>query len=294
MIELSRTLLVWVGVCLGSIGCVNKSEEPSEEQKQVLIEQAVIERVKDDQLKKCLIKYQEDGDSTKIDAVQSGGCTLLQMAASSGELEALKALLKAGANSNAEGRDKRAPLNVAALDPAIIQALIDSGADVNHQDRDGNTPLHGLIGRLGISVHVHDVVQAIQVGQVAEEQAVEQAVAGRQAIQPLVRHSTIDINLRDNSGQTPLACLMGYFTELSQTHLCNLITQLAIDNPRYITGDPSQMAEEIFSNSDPINCISEHPAIHNDSVKKVLSFSVGYSWYRKEIIDYMQRHGATP
>ena len=239
----------------------------------------MIDRVKDDQLKQCLIQYQEDGDPTKIDAVQSGGCTMLQMAASSGELEALKALLKAGAKPNAEGRHKRAPLNVAALDPDIIQALVDSGVDVNHQDRDGNTLLHDLIVRLASSISsLQDLLQA---------QA--QAETGAEAIMLLVGHPTTKINLKNNAGQTPLACFIACFPEPSEKQLRDRITQLGREYPSSITGDPYQMAVGILSSSDPWHCIKNHPHICDESVRAMLLLEgAGYLQFRRAMIDAMQ------
>ena len=71
------------------------------------------------------------------------GKTPLMLAAFNGQEEAARALLEAGANVNAAGRDKLTPLMCAAgwSEPDLVQAMLDGGANVNARDRNGWTAL---------------------------------------------------------------------------------------------------------------------------------------------------------
>jgi hypothetical protein len=194
----------------------------------------LIDQVKDDHLKKCLHKFREN--TKQIDAVQDNGDTMLQMVARFDELEVLTALLKAGANPNAEGRYKRTPLNSAILDCDIIQALIDGGADVNHQDEDGYTPLHRFL-----------VLRSDEYD----------AVAIQKIIMLIAGHPNVNINLKNNFGQTPLAYFLGCFVENPGAHL-----------------------------------VRTRPLLSEETKKLLMAGTHPIDDYREKIIDLMKKHGA--
>ena len=83
-----------------------------------------------------------------------GGFTPLLHAAMSGDLEAVKALLAAGANINQAAADGMTPLNVAIVkgNEAVALHLIEKGADVNAAEA-GFTALHSaaLTGQIAVA-----------------------------------------------------------------------------------------------------------------------------------------------
>ena len=64
-------------------------------------------------------------------------------AAESGNIEAVKQHLAAGADVNAKGKDGRTPLYYAVVfgRKEVVELFIDKGADVNAGDKRGSTPL---------------------------------------------------------------------------------------------------------------------------------------------------------
>ena len=72
--------------------------------------------------------------------------TPLQLAAGSGKVEAIRALIAAGASLEADG--PFSPLHMAAQDghASAIKVLADAGASLEAVDKDGNTPLHEATG----------------------------------------------------------------------------------------------------------------------------------------------------
>ncbi len=72
------------------------------------------------------------------------GWTDLHKAASAGDVERVKELLKKGANPNTKDIDGQTPLHMAASGGHfdVVKLLLEHGADPNVQDKDGATPLH--------------------------------------------------------------------------------------------------------------------------------------------------------
>jgi len=70
--------------------------------------------------------------------------TLLHWAIEYNHPELAKGLIEAGADMNAQDKNKQTPLHFVAMDNSIELArmLIDAGADVNAEDKDKQTPLH--------------------------------------------------------------------------------------------------------------------------------------------------------
>ncbi len=77
------------------------------------------------------------------DAKDLGSLTLLMSAALDGQTETVEALLRKGADVNAQNREGRTALMFAVINlhNASVQKLLQFGADVNAQAADGCTPL---------------------------------------------------------------------------------------------------------------------------------------------------------
>ena len=79
----------------------------------------------------------------------SRGSTPLMHAAAIGSLEAMKLLLKAGADVNAKNGLDTTALIWGALDPAKVRLLVEAGANVNVRSKLGRTPLMVAASRPG-------------------------------------------------------------------------------------------------------------------------------------------------
>ena len=81
--------------------------------------------------------------STEVNAVDRDGGTALHQAACNHHVEVVKALLRAGATANIADGAGRTPLHFAAreLQTGIAKLLLDAGAEVDAQDEHGSTPL---------------------------------------------------------------------------------------------------------------------------------------------------------
>jgi ankyrin repeat protein len=77
------------------------------------------------------------------------GSTPLMHAAAVGSLEAMKLLLKAGADVNAKNGLETTALIWGSLDPAKVRMLVEAGANVNARSRLGRTPLQVAASRPG-------------------------------------------------------------------------------------------------------------------------------------------------
>src|SRR5260221_9906612 len=77
------------------------------------------------------------------------GSTPLMQAAAIGSLEAMKLLLKAGADVNAKNGLDSTALIWGASDPAKVRLLVDAGANVNARSKISRTPLQVAAGHAG-------------------------------------------------------------------------------------------------------------------------------------------------
>jgi ankyrin len=107
-------------------------------------------------------------------SVQIYGQPLLSVVAAEAPLKIVAATLKAGADANAENLRRETSLFF-ATDPRIVRALLKGGANPNHLSRLGDAPLHVF------------------------------ATAGHAAAIGAMLESGVDVEIRTEDGQTPLA-----------------------------------------------------------------------------------------
>ena len=84
-----------------------------------------------------------------VNAAQGDGMTALHWAAETGNIELAQVLVTAGANTSAvTRRGSHTPLHVAARAGrgAVVKALLDAGADANAKTSSGATALHQAAG----------------------------------------------------------------------------------------------------------------------------------------------------
>ncbi|KAG2495182.1 hypothetical protein HYH03_006788 [Edaphochlamys debaryana] len=93
---------------------------------------------------RALLRAGADANAQTTAFVGQGGRTPLHFAAAEGRLEALRALLAGGASHEAADWFGRTPLVAAAVfgDVEAVQALLSAGASVHAADKDQRTPLH--------------------------------------------------------------------------------------------------------------------------------------------------------
>lgn len=134
------------------------------------------------------------------------GDPLILAVAAIGPVRVVQAVLKAGADPNAENPQRKTPLFV-ARDPAVARKLLEAGADPNHVSRHGATALHDL------AAHGHD--KALQVLLEAGAHVDPRDDEGRTPLMLAVEHLRLpavqvlldhraDPNVRDREGNTLL------------------------------------------------------------------------------------------
>jgi ankyrin repeat protein len=125
---------------------------------------------------------------------EEGGTALhsaVRAAASAGQKDAVRALLRAGARTEAHDSRGRTPLHAAveAGKADVVELLLDNGADVNATDGDEWTPLHYAVNR--------------------RDKATAELLLKRQAnVNAAARHRTVDaagvVTVDPDGGTTPL------------------------------------------------------------------------------------------
>ncbi|XWN34972.1 MAG: ankyrin repeat domain-containing protein [Roseivirga sp.] len=140
----------------------------------------VINNVGDTSLQKLLREVRDN--PAKLNEVQSdSGKSVLQSAVLKNSVEAIKALLAAGADPNIKASNGQTALHLAGNiggrdnSKASLSTLLAAGADPNMQDNDGNTVLHKVAER------TQDLVEV------------------------LINHPGINLNVKNHQNKTPLA-----------------------------------------------------------------------------------------
>jgi hypothetical protein len=147
-----------------------------------------------------------------VNAISGRNGTALHSASENGQVEAVRLLLKCGADVDARGMMDQSPLRIAVAHKRlhVVQCLLDHGADVNCQDADNSTPFSvaTMLGYLEIVrallEHDADLNFRYNDGRTPIHRASSyNSSNGDSVIRLLLEHGA-DPNARDNKRQTPL------------------------------------------------------------------------------------------
>ncbi len=145
-----------------------------------------------------------------LNAKDNHGQTPLMYAINGRHLEALHALIKAGADLNAKDNDGYTPLHIAEmyLDSPIFIALIKAGPDLNAKNKYGQTPLMTAVVRGHSTKHINVLIEAgadlNAKDNDGETPLMKAAMGGRLDVVKKLIQAGADVNAKDNDGQTPL------------------------------------------------------------------------------------------
>ena len=143
------------------------------------------------------------------------GNTVLHLASDSSFLEVIKILIKNKANVNIKNKKEESPLHYAVRTGALesISLLIDAGADINSQNKKGETALmiqNDLkITELLLKNNV-DVNIKDNSGQTALHHSIKKE---KSEVISLLLEKGADVNIQDNKGSTPLHKVLSLYEE---------------------------------------------------------------------------------
>ena len=192
----------------------------------------------------------EGGD---VDESDSWGYSLLDIALKYGNKQALRLLIKAGADVNAIIKiygETSLHKVVSANDEEVFGLLMRAGADVNARDSDGFTPLHraaisrnmevfGLLMQAGADVNATSIYGSTPL------RSASASVDNEKALELLIRAGA-DVNAGDIYGYTPLSWAV-LVNNVLAVHilLTHPSSNLDLNNPIYSRIENSTTSEEI-------------------------------------------------
>lgn len=153
-----------------------------------------------------------------LDRTDSFGRTALHLSGRYGEIDAMRLLLKVGADPNIRNRNGDAVLHEAVSNAEEVRMLLEADADANIRDRRGNTALH-LAAMHRDAEPVRLLLEAgadVDMPNWAGDTAVLIAAAGGNAeITRLLLEAGADINVQGSGGDTALSsALRNYDIEM--------------------------------------------------------------------------------
>ena len=134
-----------------------------------------------------------------------GGGPLHRAVRTGGDTEALRVLLEAGADVNAQDRDAHILLDwaVHSRDTEVLRMLLEAGADVSAQDREGNTFLHWAVRSRDTEV-LRMLLEAGAEDQEGNTPLHLAASDGNVAAIRTLLEAGADVSAQDRKGNTPL------------------------------------------------------------------------------------------
>ena len=145
-----------------------------------------------------------------VNQLNEKGISALCLASRSGHVEVMKILIKAGADLEAVGEAGMRPIHFAAnaFREAAIVTLIEAGADLNAKDNAGNTPLMWSAARgvLACSKLILEGGGDHKIVNNSGSSVIHRSAANGHVMMTKywVVTKGIDVNTKDNNGNTPL------------------------------------------------------------------------------------------
>jgi ankyrin repeat protein len=166
-------------------------------------------------------KQTEIADLIRKHGGKSGAEYSIHVAASLGNIEAVKQHLATGTNVKLKNAKGATPLLYAAIGghKEIAELLIEKSADVNVKDGDGGTPLHHATNKEIAELLIDKVADVNAKNWEGLTPLHYAAFTGRKEIAELLIAAGADVNVKDDNGNTPLDWAIGY----KQTEIAALL-----------------------------------------------------------------------